>query len=94
MLFDGSTCDAFVPLLCLIDLSKCFDVIDYDILLRKLQLYGIDTAWFGAYLRDHTQSVELKDRAGRNVLSRPLRNGMGVFQGSALGATSFYRVRK
>ena len=72
----------------LIDLSKCFDAINH-ILVRKQQLYGIDTAWFSAYLRDHTQSVELKDHAGSTVISRPLRNGMGVFQGLALGPLLF-----
>lgn len=30
--------------LCLIDLSKCFDVIDHQFILRKLALYNIDTA--------------------------------------------------
>ena len=78
-----------LALLCLIDLSKAFDVINHDILLRKLQLHGVDTTWFGAYLRGHTQSVELRDSTGRTRTSRPLPNRMGVFQGSALGPLLF-----
>ena len=78
-----------VSLLCLIDLSKCFDVIDHQILLQKMQLYGIETSWFAAYLQGHTQSVSLDDGSGRRVMSRPLANDMGVFQGSALGPLLF-----
>ena len=48
-----------ISLMCLIDLSKCFDVIDHDVLLSKLCMYGIDTQWFAAYLSGHTQSVSL-----------------------------------
>ena len=78
-----------ISLMCLIDLSKCFDVINHDILLRKLALYGIDTTWFSAYLRGHTQSVQLRDGTGRTQMSPPLANCMGVFQGSALGPLLF-----
>ena len=75
-----------LTLLCLIDLSKCFDVIDHSKLLTKLQQHGVDAEWFRSYLSDHTQSVSVTDPvSGRRCLSRPLRNGMGVFQGSALG---------
>ena len=75
-----------LTLLCLIDLSKCFDVIDHSKLLTKLQQYGIDAEWFRSYLTDHTQSVSIPDPvSGRNRLSQPLPNAMGVFQGSALG---------
>ena len=76
-------------MLCLIDLSKCFDVIDHEILLQKLSLHGIEISWFAAYLRGHTQSVSLNDGSGCRVLSRPLANSMGVFQGSALGPLLF-----
>ena len=48
-----------VSLLCLLDLSKCFDVIPHSQLLSKLQLYGIDPAWFSSYLTGHTQSVSI-----------------------------------
>ena len=74
-----------ISLLCLIDLSKCFDVIDHDLLLRKLRLHAVDTAWFEAYLHGHTQSVKLSD----TCISKPLANKMGVFQGSALGPLLF-----
>ena len=75
-----------LTLLCLIDLSKCFDVIDHSKLLTKLQQHGVDAEWFRAYLTNHTQSVSIADPvSGRRCLSRPLQNGIGVFQGSALG---------
>lgn len=78
-----------ISMLCLIDLSKCFDVINHEILIEKLRLHGIDTSWFAAYLRGHTQSVSLCDKSSNRVLSRPLPNTMGVFQGSALGPLLF-----
>ena len=78
-----------LSMLCLLDLSKCFDVIDHDLLMQKLMLHGIEISWFAAYLHGHTQSVSLKDVSGRRVLSRPLSNAMGVFQGSALGPLLF-----
>ena len=58
-------------------------------LLSKLAMHGIETSWFAAYLQGHTQSVSLKDGPGTRVLSRPLPNTMGVFQGSALGPLLF-----
>ena len=78
-----------ISILCLIDLSKCFDVIDHELLIQKLMMHGIETSWFAAYLQGHTQSVSLSDGSGRRVLSRPLPNTMGVFQGSALGPLLF-----
>ena len=74
-----------VPLLCLLDLTKCFDVIDHSKLLSKLQAHGIDSSWFSAYLSDHTQSVSLTDNLGGVKKSRPLPNNIGIFQGSSLG---------
>ena len=78
-----------VSLLCLLDLSKCFDVIPHSLLLSKLQLYGIDPAWFSSYLFGHTQSVSIPSPSGDRVVSIPLPNTMGVFQGSALGPLLF-----
>ena len=85
----AATDRGYISILCLLDLSKCFDVIDHELLLQKLAMHGIDTSWFSAFLRGHTQSVSLSDGSGNRVLSRPLPNVMGVFQGSALGPLLF-----
>ena len=34
--------------------TKCFDVVDHQMLLTKLQQYNIDLTWFRSYL--HTRS--------------------------------------
>ena len=79
-----------ISLLCLLDLSKCFDVIPHSLLISKLQLYGIDPTWFSAYLSGHTQSVCISSSSsGGRVASKPLPNDMGVFQGSSLGPLLF-----
>ena len=78
-----------ITLLCLLDLSKCFDVIDHSKLLSKLQTYSIDPTWFSAYLSGHTQSVRAADGRGHYHLSRPLPIPIGIFQGSSLGPLLF-----
>ena len=78
-----------ISLLCLIDLSKCFDVIDHELRLDKVTLHGVEIPCFVAYLKGHTQSVSMTDGPRRSVLSRPLPNNMGVFQGFALGPLLF-----
>ena len=78
-----------ISILCLVDLSKCFDTIDHSLLLQKLSQHGISTSWFQAYLHGHTQSVSFLDNANRRHMSRPLPCNMGVFQGSALGPLLF-----
>ena len=74
-----------ISILCLIDLSKCFDTIDHDILLSKLCQYGVDTSWFASYLSEHSQAVKFTDNTGTTHTSKALPNGIGVFQGSSLG---------
>ena len=74
-----------ISLLCLIDLSRCFDVIDHTKLLTKLQLNCIDPSWFSSYLSGHTQSVSLSPTSISE--SRPITQG--IFQGSSLGPLLF-----
>ena len=78
-----------ISILCLIDLSKCFDVISHSRLVEKLQLLGVDVSWFQNYLFGHTQSVSLTSSDGRTKSSPPLPINQGVFQGSSLGPTLF-----
>ena len=74
-----------VTLLRLLDLSKCFDVVPHKGLLRKLELYNVDTRWFTSYLADHFQQVVTQSQCGSRTLSAPLPNPIGTYQGSALG---------
>ena len=67
----------------LIDLSAAFDMVNHSILLRKLELYGMDqqsVAWMSCYLSNRTQAVQVD-----GALSPPLSVICGVPQGSILG---------
>ena len=69
------------------DLSKAFDVIDHDILLRKLDNYGIRGIaqhWFDSYLHNRKQFVNIM-----NYDSKQLDVLCGVPQGSILGPLLF-----
>ena len=44
------------------DLKKCFDTINHDLLLSKLQKYGVEDnelLWFTDYLSDRSQAVNV-----------------------------------
>ena len=76
-----------VTALVLLDLSKAFDSIEHEILLRKLRELGVSMQtmeWFRSYLTDRNQPV----RIGCEV-SGPCQVAYGVPQGSTLGPALF-----
>ena len=71
----------------LLDLSAGFDVIDFDLLLEKLKLYGFSEetiSWFSSYLKDRFQCVQVESAFSPFL---PIR--WGVPQGSILGPLIF-----
>ena len=65
---------------CMIDMSAAFDVVDTELLLEKLKLYGFDKnaiQWIWSYLTYRSQSVYIE-----GSLSGPLALEAGVPQGT------------
>ena len=71
----------------LLDLQKAFDTVNHNILLKKLEVMGLDSAcvkWFRSYLSNRHQVVTVQ-----TVLSDSLPIKCGVPQGSILGPILF-----
>ena len=67
----------------MIDLSAAFDLVNHDILLKKLKLLGFDektVTWFWSFLTNRSQAVYIDGQ-----LSNVKRIKIGVPQGSLLG---------
>ena len=65
-----------------VDFRKAFDVINHNLLLKKLSVYGASpdsVAWFRSYLEEPRQFVKLG-----HITSEPKPVRQGVPQGSIL----------
>ena len=70
-----------------IDLKKAFDTVDHEILLKKMNIYGVrdsENLWYKNYLSDREQFVSINGiESGKQKMS------CGVPQGSVLGPLLF-----
>ena len=70
-----------------IDLKKAFDTIDHDIMLLKLENYGIERSsltWFKSYLTDRTKKM-----SGQWSIVKLRPNNLWRSSGKQFGATTF-----
>ena len=79
--------DKKIPIALFMDLSKAFDTIDHEILITKMEHYGItnlESKWFKSYLSDGKQYVEFNNTQSATEIITT-----GVPQGSILGPLLF-----
>ena len=75
------------PLAIFLDMSKAFDTLNHNILVSKLNYYGIKNAslnWFRTYLKNRLQFVQIDQQK-----SKTMSISLGVPQGTILGPLLF-----
>jgi hypothetical protein len=79
-----------VGVLC--DLRRSFDCVNHDLLIRKLEYYGIKGSilkWLETYLHNMKQRIVLQTHDSTTSVSRWETSRHGVPQGSVLGPLLF-----
>ena len=74
------------------DLSKAFDTLNHQLLLRKMERYsirGIALDWFTSYLKDRTLIAKVPVSTNVVAYSKPYNIDYGTAQGSCLGPLLF-----
>ena len=75
-----------------LDLSKVFDTLNHEVLLSKLDRYGvrgIANKWFSSYLTDQSLKVKVTIGTNKTVYSDKFPITDGTAQGSCLGPLLF-----
>ena len=75
-----------------LDLSKAFDSLQNETLLKKLEIYGIrgiPLEWFCSYLKDRTMRAKYTTGLSNSELSQTYKMEFGTPQGSCLGPLLF-----
>ena len=79
--------DGMITGACFLDIEKCFNTINHDLLLQQLNWYGIcnnERNWFKSYLANRSQCTFYDGK-----LSDILDINIGIPQGSVLGPALF-----
>ena len=85
--FDDNMDRKKTSVIVLLDMSKPFDCLRHDLMLRKLHKAGVSEsarAWFQSYLSQRQQVVKFQ-----NIVSDPLPLTVGVPRGSIMGPVLF-----
>lgn len=72
---------------CFLDISKCFDTIDHELLIKKFEYYGVsgnELRWFKSYMTNRSHVVHCHGETSDKLFVKT-----GVPQGSVLGPIMF-----